>query len=292
MVLLMKFAQRVTTTVLNALPDRLYLRLLFFRVKHEILHLKNPKKYTEKVQWLKLYGNLERYIPYVDKYEVRGFIEKTLGEAYLVPLIGMWECFDDIPLDSLPDRFVLKSTNGCGHNFICKDKAAVDWVGLKTEVDAWMTEDFYKQEREPQYKFTPRIIVEAYLEDEFGGLRDYKILCSGGVPVLIQVDVDRFSEHKSELYTADWKKLEHISVASFSEEHVEITKPDTLPQMLDVAAKLAAQFPFVRVDLYSIGNRIYFGALTFTPGSGLVRFNPKSADLELGKIIDIELVRT
>ena len=287
----MKFAHRVTTTVLNAVPDRLFLSLLFFRVKHEILHLRNPQKYTEKVQWLKLYGTLERYIPYVDKFEVRGFIEKTIGTSYLVPLIGMWECFDDIPRSSLPERFVLKSTNGCGHNFICKDKKTVDWTSLKTDVDAWMAEDFYKQEREPQYKFTPRIIIEEYLEDEFGGLRDYKILCSGGVPALVQVDVDRFSEHKSELYTPDWKKLDHISVASFSEEHVEIAKPDTLPQMLDIAARLASQFPFVRVDLYSVGDRIYFGELTFTPGSGLVRFTPKSADLELGKLIDLSLVQ-
>lgn len=273
---------------LRRLPDNAYIRMYYFKNKRELLHLKDPKKFTQKIQWLKLHGNLERFAEYADKYTVRPYIEKTVGKEYLVPLIGMWENFDDIPFDTLPDRFVLKATHGCNYNFICKDKSKIDMPKLRTMVNQWMSENFYEQERETQYKdCKPRIICETYLEDETGGLRDYKIWCSKGKPVLAQVDSDRFTNHTSDIFDIKWNKVDRLSATTFGLVTKPIKKPKNLPEMLRVATKLSQTFPFVRVDLYMVNDKIYVGELTFTPGSGMVTFDTVEADIELGNFIDL-----
>ena len=273
---------------MRRLPDNIYVRLYYFKNKRELLHLKDPKKFTQKIQWLKLHGNLEQLAAYADKYTVRPYIEQTVGKEYLVPLIGMWENFDDIPFETLPDRFVLKATHGCNYNFICKDKSKINLDELRTTVNQWMSENFYEQERETQYKdCEPRIICETYLEDETGGLRDYKIWCSKGKPVLVQVDSDRFTDHKSDIFDTKWKKMDQFSTATFGVVSDPIKKPKNLSEMLQVATKLSQAFPFVRVDLYTVDGKIYVGELTFTPGSGMVTFETEAADIELGDFIDL-----
>lgn len=277
------------TKILRYLPDKPYVYLYYLRHQRELLHLKNPRKFTEKIQWLKVYGNLEKYSLYADKFTVRSYIEQKVGSRYLVPLLGVWDTFEDIPFDSLPERFVLKATHGCNYNFICKDKSQIDFEALRSTMNQWLHENFYEQERETQYKdCKPRIICEEYLEDETGGLRDYKVWCAQGVPRLVQVDSDRFTNHKSDIFDTHWNKLEHLSASTFGVLEQSIDKPKNLQEMLRVASKLSADFPFARIDMYMVNHKIYVGELTFTPGSGMVKFETAEANLELGELIDLD----
>lgn len=271
------------------LPDGPYVYLQFFLIRKEIPRLRHPVTYSQKINWLKLHGHLESYATYADKYTVRSYVEDRVGAEYLVPLIGAWDRFEDIPFDALPTSFVLKATHGCEYNYICKDKATIDLSALKAQVNLWLQENYYKSEREPQYKLcVPKIICEEYLEDEGGELKDYKITCTNGEPKIIQVDVDRFTNHKSYMLNIDWSPLSYASSATYPGIGLPGRRPENLQKMLSLARELAHGFPFVRVDLYSVRNKLYFGELTFTPSSGFATFSPASGDIELGKLIHIE----
>ncbi|HKU18732.1 MAG TPA: ATP-grasp fold amidoligase family protein [Candidatus Saccharimonadales bacterium] len=274
---------------IDLLPDKVYVPLVFYKRNKRFPNLRNPQRLSDKVQWLKLNGNMERFAPFADKYTVRAFIEQKIGAQYLVPLLGVWDNFDDIPFAKLPEQFVLKVTHGCGYNYICKDKAKIDMLALKAKITGWQQEDFYKQEREPQYKpCVPRIICEAYLEDPTTkDLPDYKIYCAKGEPKAVQVDTDRFVDHKSALLGLNWELLDYVRVTTFDGIQTLPKKPDNLPEMLQIARKLSENFPFVRVDLYSIGDKVYFGELTFTPGSGWVSLQPVSGEIEFAQMIDL-----
>jgi hypothetical protein len=272
---------------MRALPDAWYLRLMYWRRQRELLHLKNPKTYSAKIQWLKLYGALDRYAPYVDKHEVRGYVAKTIGPEYLVPMIGVWRDFDDIPFSEVPDRFVLKATHGQGYNFICRDKSALEVPALRLTAMSWMSENFYRREREPQYRdILPQLIVESYLEDDSGALRDYKFPCFNGVPYLVQVLGDRARGTTENFYDLDWNQLQ-VQESGFPNSLKAIPKPAALHEMIGLAAKLSSRFPFVRVDFYYVDGRIYFGELTFTPASGIISYRPRSFDREVGRMMDL-----
>jgi hypothetical protein len=232
---------------------------------------------------------MERFALYADKYTVRPYVEAKIGSKHLIPLLGVWDDFDNIPFDKLPKQFVLKVTHGCGYNYICKDKSTIDIETLRAKITGWQQEDFYKQEREPQYKpCVPRIVCEAYLEDPVTKeLTDYKFYCSKGEPKAVQVDTERFIDHKSSLLGLDWKPLGYVQVATFSRTKKLPKKPNNLPEMIRIARKLSEDFPYVRVDLYSVNNKVYFSELTFTPGSGFVNLQPLSGEIEFGKMIDL-----
>ena len=253
-----------------------------------ILHLRNPRTFSEAIQWLKLHGALERYAPYADKYEVRQHVARTVGPQYLVPLIGVWDEFDQIPWDALPEQFVLKATHGCGYNFVCRDKSSADVAGLRQTVAKWMSENFYAENREPQYRhIVPRLIAEAYLEDDSGGLRDYKFTCFDGVPFMLEVMGDRAQgNYTLNIYDRQWNLLPH-NPKGLLNSVTPITRPALLDDMFDAAAKLSAGFPFVRVDLYYVAGRIYFSELTFTPASGYITYEPKSVNYELRRMLDL-----
>ena len=271
------------------LPNKPYLYIFYWKHTGKRLQLKNPQLFSHKIMWLKLHGHLERFAPYADKYTVREYVERAIGKKYLIPLIGVWDKFDDIPFDELPEQFVLKVSNGCGYNFICKDKSKIDHKKAKTTIEGWQHENFYLQEREMQYKPSKaRIICERYLEDDSGGLRDYKIHCTKGVPQYVQVDVDRFVNHQSEVRDLKWRKTYHQAFGDFGGISKAVKRPKNFKQMLELAAKLAAPFPYVRVDLYTLGDKIYFGELTFTPGSGIVEQQPIEGELDFGRMIDLD----
>jgi len=273
------------------LPDKPYVYLFYWARTGRILHLKNPRGYAQKIQWLKLNGHLERLAPYADKYTVREYVQRTVGEEYLIPLIGVWDKFDDIPFDDLPERFVLKVTDGCEYNYICKDKSTLDRAAVRAQVEAWQREDFYRLEREAQYKTSKsRIICEQYLEDDSGGLRDYKFHCSNGEPHFIQVDIDRFTNHKSGMRDLQWRRVAISPSLNFGDTDADtpVPKPKNLSGMIKIARAMAAPFPYVRVDLYAVGSKIYFGELTFTPGSGTVIHKPDEAEITLGNLINLD----
>lgn len=268
------------TTIKNLLPSSLFIYLQYFKVRKEILNLKNPKTFSEKIQWIKLYGNLEKYAPFVDKYEVREFVQKTIGREYLIPLLGVWGGWEEIPIFNLPGKFILKATHGSGWVAICHDKKQIDFSILKSLVDSWISRSFYAENREPQYKhIAHRVIGEKYL----GEAVDYKFHCTDGEVRTIEVHTNRFSYHKIYFMDTKWKML-RVTVEGYARETHIIPKPENIEKMIAIAASLSSFFPYVRVDLYNISGKIYFGELTFTPGNGTQKF---SADRRFGELIDI-----
>jgi hypothetical protein len=284
--------QNIFSRLAEILPDKVYLNILFFRHHHRLLNLNDPQNFNDQIQWLKLNGKLERFSQFVDKYTVRGYVESKIGKEYLVPMYGVWDNFDDIDFSLLPQQFVLKATHGCGYNYICKDKSKINLPIVKKNFDKWMKENFYIREREPQYKnCQPRIIAEKYLEDQSDQLTDYKFYCSKGNVTDIQVNVDRFSSNMIDQHMdVNWKTAKSIQNKLFSLSDKPVKKPRQFSKMLLLAQKLSEDFPFVRVDLYYAEDKIYFGELTFTPGSGLIKFDrTANTDQEFARILKIDL---
>jgi hypothetical protein len=271
----------------RTLRESLHLKLAFLRSTRRVLHLKNPRTYSEKIQWLKLNGSLERYASYADKYEVRRYVAGTIGPQYLVPLIGVWDEFDQIPLDALPEQFVLKATHGFRYNYICRDKSSLDVASLRQSATSWLAQNFYSAGHEPQYRdIRPRLVVEEYLEDYSGELVDYKFICFDGRPQVLEVMGNRRREVTVDVYDREWNWLP-IRVSGYPSSPRPFMKPALLDEMYDVAARLAAGFPFVRVDLYFARGQVYFGELTFTPYNGLAPYKPRAFELEMGRMLDL-----
>lgn len=258
----------------------------FLKVHGYELNLENPLTFSEKVQWIKRYGNLERFCKYVDKYAVRSYIKKTIGEEYLIPLIGVYRRTEDIEVNSLPNSFVIKSTHAARWNLIVKDKSKVNWTQAMGKMRKWLRSSYYKRRREPNYKYIiPRLVIEEKIEDVSGDLKDYKFFCFNGEPKYIQVDAFRSSNHRRDFYDTNWTKLP-IRLR-YRNLRKPLDKPSKLNEMIEVARKLSKDFPFVRVDLYFANEKIYFGELTFTPGNGLKKFTPTKYDHLFGEHFDL-----
>lgn len=267
------------------LPTKVVLYLDYGRSYKKILNLKNPKYVGEKIQWIKLNGNLYKYGKYVDKYEVREFIEKTIGNEYLPKLYGIYDDPSEIDFQKLPNQFVLKMTNGSGGNIICRDKSKLNIMDILDKLKKWQKEKFYKYTKEIQYKnVRSRIICEEYLEDETGNLRDYKFHCSKSKVHMIEIHTDRFTNHKENYYDSEWNELDVICKLDKVDY---IPKPDNLEEMKELAISLSKSLPYVRVDFYKVKNRIYFGELTFTPANGTDPMYPLSEDIKLAEAIDL-----
>lgn len=252
----------------------------------KFLNLSNPQTICEKIQWIKLYDHLEMYTRYVDKYEVRNYVKDKIGKKYLIPLLGVWEKFEDINFDNLPNKFVLKATHGSGYVFVCKDKNLIEFKKLHQKANNWLTENFYKKTREVQYSLCkPRLICEEYMEDKEGQLTDYKFYCFNGKPELIEVHTGRFTDHKIDFVDLNFNRLPIRSPLLAKSDN--LTKPINLKEMVEISRALSEDFPFVRVDLYSVQGKTYFGELTFTPANGLLMFQPLEVHYKLGKLIDL-----
>jgi hypothetical protein len=273
---------------LKWMPDSLFLKIIFKSSCGYSLNLKNPKTFNEKIQWLKLYGNLKKYTNLVDKYEVRKYIAETIGEEYLIPLIGIWDRVEDIDFNKLPKQFVLKCNHDSGSVVICKDKSSFDIRKAKKILKKYLRRNFYYPTREPQYKnIKPRIICEKYMIDESGTeLKDYKFFCFNGEPKIIQVDFDRFINHKRNLYNIEWNYVP-VSICYPTDSSRIINMPRKLKEMLSFAKTLSENIPHVRVDFYLIQDRIYFGELTFTHGTGFEKFEPKEFGFEMGSWLEL-----
>lgn len=274
---------------LNGLPDKQFLQLIFFARMGKPLNLKDPKTLNEKLQWLKLYDRNPEYTVMADKYAAREYITRKLGQDYSVPLLGVWDDPEDIDFDALPQQFVLKCTHNSGRGMcICKDKSQLDIPKVKQKLREGLQEDYYLHGREWPYKDVPRrIIAEAYMVDESGvELKDYKIFCFNGRAEYVEVDFNRHIEHKLNPYDFDWNPL-HFCDSSKNDYSANIPKPQRLEDMRRIAEQLSADCRFLRVDFYSIHDKIYIGELTFYPGSGFIQFEPRSVDLKYGNMLDL-----
>lgn len=271
------------------LPDRLYLKMLFWAKMGRRLHLDSPQSFNEKLQWLKLYDRNPLYTKMVDKSEVKQYVASIIGNQYIIPTIGVWSRVEEIEWLKLPETFVLKSTQGGGGVgvVICKDKKEIDVQSAHRELERGLKLNPYKLFREWPYKnVTPRIIAEQYMLDSGEGLDDYKIHCFNGEPKFILVCRNRFSSGLIEdFYSIEWN---HLPVRRPGKPALgDVPKPVKLEEMLSIAKVLSKGIPFVRCDLYLIGGNVYFGELTFYPASGLSRFEPESYDYLFGEMLTL-----
>ena len=277
----------------DKMDDAVYIKRKFKALTGKTLNLENPKTFNEKLQWLKLYNRDPRYTEYVDKYKVREYIAETLGEEYLIPLLGVWDKAEDIDFDALPDQFVLKCNHNSGLGMcICKDKSKLDKSKVINELQKGLNENFYLRHREWPYKDVPRkIIAEQFMTEDSGGeLMDYKIHCFNGKPEFILVCSDRFSQSglREDFYDTNWNLLD-IQRPDHPNSKNGIPKPALLDEMLRLAGILAKDIPFSRIDFYVINSKIYFGEITFFPTSGYGAFVPESADAWIGSLLDLKL---
>jgi len=194
---------------LKQIPDRKYLEILHKVRMGETLNLENPQTFNEKLQWLKLYDRRPEYKDMTDKYEVRKYIASKIGEEYLIPLLGVWNKFEDINFEHLPEKFVLKCSHDSGSTTICDKKKGINYKKLKRFFKKKLGFEYYWKSREWNYHgITPRIIAEKYMVDESGTeLKDYKIFTFNGKAKIIQVDIGRFIRHERNIYTTDWELL-------------------------------------------------------------------------------------
>jgi len=269
-------------------PDKICIKMQFEAAIGQKLDLKNPKTFNEKIQWLKLHGDLQKYANLADKYEVRKFVSNSIGEEYLIPLLGVWNKFEDIDFSKLPEQFVLKCNHDSNSVVICKDKTTFNIKKSREKLNKCLKRKFYYAFREYQYKnIKPKLIGEKYMVDESENeLKDYKIYCFNGNPKIIQVIYDRCTDSKANLYDIEWNYIPVVKTYPTNPNRM-INKPSKLDEILHLAKMLSKNCLFVRVDFYSVNDKIYFGELTFTPAAGLGKFEPKEFDFEMGSWIEL-----
>lgn len=280
------------------IPDKAYIKMMYYVKLGKKCNLKNPQTFDEKLNYLKLNDRNPKYSQLADKYLVRDYVAKIIGEDYLIPLLGVWENPNDISFDTLPEQFVLKCNHDSASVIICKDKSGkygepFDCKAAVEKLAASLRINYYYASREWPYKdIKPVVIAEQYMEDESGTeLKDYKIYCFNGKPHLIQVDFGRFVHHERNLYDIEWNYIDKQIEYPKNPGH-QITKPAGLGKMLELAQKLAEDIgsPSIRIDFYDINGKIYFGEITFYQEGGFAKFEPEEYGLELGKAIALNMV--
>lgn len=265
--------------------DVKYVHRVYSYVFHRRLHWFRPTRFTDKLHKFKISREAEALAPYADKYAVRAYVAATIGEKYLVPLIGVYDGVDEIDTDQLPERFVLKATHGSGWNIICTDKKKFDWEEAKEKLSAWLSMNFYKETRERQYKnITPRIVSEEFLDEGPEGLTDYKLHCFKGKVYCIRVQAARAVSLRKSFYDVQWNEMS-LNLRKNPRPPVNMPRPKNFEEMLFAAEKLSQPFPYVRVDMYNVNGQVYFGELTFTPNNGQDKFDPDSADETWGAML-------
>ena len=248
----------------------------------------HPKKYSEKIQWLKLYDDSLIKTKLTDKVAVRSWISEKIGEKYLIPLIGIYDKFEDIDFEKLPERFAIKLNHGSGWNIVVKDKEKVDLNEIKKRINYWMGLNYaYWNVFEIHYApITPRIVIEQYIEDKHGELNDYKFLCFDGEVKYFWIDFDRYGNHKRNVYDLNWN-LQPWTQRDYGNYEGKVDKPDNFDEMVSVVKILCQGFRHVRVDLYNVDGKIYFGEMTFTNGSGYEGIYPEKYEYMLGELIKL-----
>lgn len=271
------------------IPDEKYIKIKYKLEMNQKFNLKEPRTFNEKLQWLKLYDRKPEYTKMVDKYEAKKYVANIIGKKYIIPTLGVWDKFEDIEFDKLPKQFVLKPTHTSGNVFICKDKEKINYKQLRKMINKWLKRDYYLVHREWPYKnIKPKIIAEQYMVDDSGmKLKDYKFFCFNGIAQTILVCSNRNGSFKNtNFYDINWN-LQPFTREKHKNSNEQIKKPKNLDEMITVAEKLSKDIPFVRVDLYEINGKVYFGELTFYPSSGFEGFEPEEWDKKLGDMLEL-----
>lgn len=274
----------------SIVPDKLYLQCLFRCLIGKKLNLNNPQTYNEKIQWMKLYDRNPLYSKLVDKAEVKDYVAKIIGDEYIIPTLGVYDSWNEIDFDRLPNEFVIKCTNGSGDIVVCKDKNSFDIQNAKRKIEKSLKKKLYKIGREWAYKnVKPRIIIEKYV-NEIGSesLKDYKFYTFNGKCELLLVVSDRGVEGKSvkmDFFDINLKWLPIKKGHDNLYKDKKFERPLNYEKMIEIAEKLAQGFYQIRVDLYNVNGKIYFGELTFYPSGGVIDFEPEIWNKKIGDLL-------
>ena len=287
---LYRFGCLSTIGLYKNMSDRKYLEKKFLLKMGYKINLDNPKTFNEKLQWLKLYDRNPEYTKMVDKYDVKEYVSKIIGEEYIIPTIGVYEKFNNIDFDKLPNQFVMKCTHDSGGIIICKDKKKLDINLARKKINKSLRNNYYYKHREWPYKnVKPRIIIEKYLDDgENSQLNDYKIMCFVGKAKCSFVCSERDNKDLGlavTFFDLNWKKMPFER--HYRSSGKKIKKPENYNKMIKLSEKLSKNIPFVRVDWYEINGKLYFGELTFFPGAGFEEFTPEKWDFRLGEMLKL-----
>lgn len=294
-----KVIKRIVTPYVNyikkCMGERFY-NYFFYYYLHLIngvipkrLSLSNPQTFNEKIIWLKIKHHYSDANILADKCAVRKFVEKKIDIRYLIPLIGIFNNPREIDFTKLPDSFVLKTNHGSGYNIIVKSKTDLNIEKTIKQIEKWLNIDYYQLGKEYQYKgIKPKVICETYLENSpEKPLIDYKIFCFSGEPAFIQVDLDRFTNHKRNFYDLEWKLLPFTTLYPYGKKIIQ--KPEKLFEMLQIAKTLSEGMIFSRIDLYFYQGMVYFGEITLHHGGGFEPFLPKKYDYIIGEMIHLPI---
>lgn len=267
----------------------MYVKLDYFFGMKKFPDLKHPKTFNEKLCWLKLHGKHPEYTRLVDKYEVKEYVAGLIGKEHIIPTLGVWNTFDEIDFDKLPNEFVLKCTHDSGGLVICRDKKKLDMKAARRKIEKSLKKNYFYEHREYPYKeVKPRIIAEKLMVDESGTeLKDYKFFCFDGKVKMMFVATDRPHDVRFDFFDAAFNHL------PFKQGHPlaskKIVKPQGYEDMIEIAERLGKGYPHVRIDLYDINGQIYFGEMTFFHFSGNVPFEPNEWDEQIGSWIKLPI---
>ena len=272
------------------IEDEIYLKKAFKLFMGKKLNLKNPLTFSEKLQWLKLYNRKPEYTTMVDKYAVKEYIAEKIGEEHVIKTLGVWDRFDDIDFNALPQQFVLKTTHDSGGLSICRDKSTFDKEKAREKIEKSLEREYFYVWREWPYKdVKPRIIAEQYMEQKgCDELTDYKFYCFNGEPKFLYIS-QGLSNHETariQYVSLDWEKMA-VRRTDFPEMDKLPPKPITYDKMIEFSKTFSKNIPFLRVDFYEINGKLYFSELTFSPGAGLTKFEPESWDYKFGDWITL-----
>ena len=277
---------RIVSKLYFIFPERLYLIIRYYLAMGKPLHLDDPKTMNEKLQWLKLYNRKPEYTQMVDKVLAKKYVANIIGEKYIVLTLGVWNHFDEIDFDQLPNQFVLKTNHSGGNTgvVICKDKSSLDKVAAKKKLETSLKRDLSRSMVEWPYRNVERkILVEKYLGDD---LVDYKFYCFDGVADVVLVCIERETgEPKFYFFDKDWNLRRLNKRGKEAPEKFTLPKPEGMDKMFDIAAKLSEGLPYARIDIYNVEGEIYFGEITLFPDSGFDSNRLPEADLYFGEKI-------
>lgn len=261
------------------LSEKTYYQYCYFILFGKSFSYTNPVGFNAKIQWLKVFYRNPEIVKLADKYLVRDYVAKTIGKKYLVPVYNVYSSIAEIQWEELPPRFVMKATHGSKMNLLCKNKSELNKVKEMNRFNKWLNTNFYWQDKEWQYKsIKPRLICEHLLGDTDSELLELKLFCYNSKPEFVIV----YPSNKKyrNIYNINW---ERVKGATSFKQGPDIKKPENFETIVELATKLSSGLPFVRVDFLYEKDQIYFGELTFTPSSGMYRFNPSELDLVFGK---------
>lgn len=269
------------------MSDEKYLKRLYRIKMGKELDLENPQTFNEKLQWLKIHDRKPIYTTMVDKYEAKKYVASIIGEEYIIPTLGVWERFDDIDFDALPNQFVLKCTHDSGGLVICRDKSKLDLAAARKKINKCLKRNYYWVGREWPYKnVKPRIIAEKYMEDtDTKELRDYKFFTFNGVVKALMLNQNRGKNTKADYFDADFN---HLNLKwGYPNAETMPKCPRSFERMRAAAEKLSESISELRVDFYEVDGKTYFGELTFYDGMGMEAFDPPEWDKTFGEWITL-----